>query len=312
VATAKKPKAPASVEALVEKALTTAATKPKAKWSGASGSVLFNSNEANTEAAIAAATKGDVPVLVQRGETWALTAAGFVRVASDMSAEAAAQLAKGIARGLTAEDRVAFLEGVIGRTPAPAAELVPVLEVAVQEAKAEQEGRVALTAKRAVAHAANVAALERALALCRQAKQDRLEAIRREWEAEGQRAADLPPPTKAREPEPELRITAKKLPVTNDDKAFRRDSADQFAASWRAAFDGKKAEAMEFVESAMWNIAGLKLMGEVGARVGFDPRYHECATPTSSGQPAVMVRPGWVLEETTGDYVALKAVVKST
>jgi len=97
---------------------------------------------------------------------------------------------------------------------------------------------------------------------------------------------------------------------TAEEMDFRRDSADQFAAAWRAAWDGKKAEAIEYLESAMWNIRGLILKGEAGARVAFDGRYHEGGAGVFTGDTVKVVRPGWVLDEGDRDYVALKAAVE--
>ncbi len=304
------PKPPASVESLISHALKLAATNAKASWSGKSAAALFNTNEVNHEAAITAATKGDTPLLTQFGKGGVLTAAGFEKIASTLPDDQVAALAKVVAAGMAAGERAGFLSAVIGRTHETAAELTPLIEEATAAAKIEHDARVALATKRATAHAANEAALERALALSRQAKQDRIDAIRREWEAEGQRAADLPTPTKNSDPEPESQHGAKKRPLTNEDKAFQRATADQLASSWRAAFDGNKAEGLEFVESAMWNIAGLTQKGAVGAVVAFEPYYHESPTPISTGASVTVVRPGWVLEERTGDYVPLKVLVK--
>lgn len=98
--------------------------------------------------------------------------------------------------------------------------------------------------------------------------------------------------------------------MTLDGKEYRRHCADQFAAAWRATWDEKKDEARDYVESAMWNIRGLELTGKAGDVVNFNGLYHECPQPVSGGQSVAVVRPGWVLEESQGDYVPLKVLVK--
>ena len=77
--------------------------------------------------------------------------------------------------------------------------------------------------------------------------------------------------------------------------------------TWNAKKDG----ASDYLESAMWNIIGLRIIGEAGARVGFDGRYHECETPVFTGDSVKIVRSGWLLKEDEDrDYVPLKAVVE--
>jgi hypothetical protein len=311
------PKPPASVEKLVSHALKTAATKPKANWTGTTGAALFNTKEANHGAAIAECTNPAAPLLKQVGKVGVLTPAGFEKVAAELPDEVV-PLAKAMAAGMTAIERVSFLQGVISRTPAAAAELTPLLDEAAAAKKAELEAATAAKVKQAAAAAVNQAALERALELSKQDLQNEIDAVKRQWEALGQKLSDLPAHKPALALVPESKVEAQPKPVapipeprTAGDKDFRRDSADQFAAAWRAAWDAKKAEALEYLESAMWNISGLQLRGEVGARTTFDGRYHECGTPVFTGDAVNVVRPGWVLDEGDGhDYVALKAVVE--
>lgn len=318
---AKKPATPKSVDELVLHALKTAATKPNAKWTGTTTAALFNTKEANHEAAVAECTKADAPLLKQVDKGGALTAAGFERIASELPPEEARSVydqlrdtlpddqvgavARVMARLLAPGERVGFVEGVIRRTPLAAPELTPVLEEAKAAAAVEHEARIAAAAKRKAEEDAALAALERAKQIVAELRQARLDALKREYQAEGGNPTDL------REPEtkPERKIGPE--PKSNEEKEYRRHSADQFAASWRAAWDAKKDEARDYVESAMWNIRGLKLLGEAGQRVEFNGRYHECPAAVSSGQRVVIVRPGWVLEESQGDYVPLKALVST-
>ena len=119
-------------------------------------------------------------------------------------------------------------------------------------------------------------ALERAIQLFEERRQNRLAALKREWEAEGANAADLTPHQprpadketnpKPRKPGPE--------PTTREEKDFRRSETDRLAAVWGATWNAKKDEARDYLESAMWNIIGLRIIGEAGRkRKGFDGRY---------------------------------------
>ena len=208
---AKKPAAPKSVEELVRHALTVAATKPGAKWIGTSAAALFNTKEANHEVALAECTQGESPLLKQVGKAGALTVAGFERIAGELPPEEARAaydqfreelpddqvgvVARAMARRLPPGERVAFIQGVIRRTPLAATELTPVLEEAVAAEKAEHEVRLAAAAKRRAAEEAAKHALERAKELIEEQRRNRLDALRREWEIEGGRAAELPAPT---------------------------------------------------------------------------------------------------------------------
>ena len=313
----KPPAPPAPVEKLVAHALKLAATKPKAKWLGASAATLFSTKEANHEAALAECTKPDAPLLKQVGKGGALTPAGFERIANVLPEAEVVALTKATAAGMTAVEQVAFLQGAIGRTPNAAAELTPLLDQAVAAKKVELEANAAAEAKRAAAAEANRAALKRALELSERDKQNEIDSLLRQWEALGQKRSDLP----AHKPAPEPANTLQTKPAatgtapeprTGEERDFRRNVADQLAASWRAAWDAKKDEPRDYLESAMWNVGGLKLVGETGTRLAFDGRYHECKSPVSSGESVRVTRPGWVLEEDERDYVVLKTVVEPT
>jgi hypothetical protein len=202
--------------------------------------------------------------------------------------------------------RIDFIQGVIGRTPLAATELTPLLEEAVAAEKAEQDARVAAASKRRAAEESSRKALERALQLLEDRRQSRIDALRRELEAEGERAQS-PGPRPHLEPQPKGGASG---PQTQEEKDFRRDVAKQLAETWRAAWKDGKHEGRDYLESAMWNVSGLRMVGEANERTAFDGRYHECGIPVFTGDAICVVRPGWVLEEGERDFVAIKAAVE--
>ncbi|MCI0703298.1 MAG: hypothetical protein L0241_19645, partial [Planctomycetia bacterium] len=264
---------------------------------------------------IAECTKPEAPLLKQVGKVGVITAAGFERIAGELAEAEVIALAKTTAAGMSSVERVTFLQGVISRTPNTAAELTPVLDDAVAAKKADLEAAAAEKAKQAAAAATNRAALERALELSKQDFENELNAIKRQWEALGQKLSDLPAHKRAPEPEPKPQPkrgatgTAPE-PKTEEEKDFRRDVANQLAASWRAAWEANKHETRDYLESAMWNISGLKLLGEPGAKVAYSGRYHDSVQGVASNDQVRIVRPGWVLDEDGNDYVVLKAVIQ--
>jgi hypothetical protein len=307
---------PKSVDELVLHALKLAATNPKAKWSGASATALFNTKEPNTEAAIAECINPDAPLLRQEGAVGVLTAAGFERVAGALPAEEVGAITKAMAAGMPAAERVVFLQDAIRRTPNAAAELTPLLEEATAAKDAEQREADAKFARETVAKAANEAALVRALELIRQDKQNDFDSVLRRWEALGQKPDALPvhPPRPRPEPEQEPRPERKQPgpgpePKTAEEKDFRRSECDRLAAAWRDALAAGKLEGAEFLETAMWNIRGMRMIGETDAKVKFDGRIHESDGPAFTDYAVKVVRPGWLLKTDDEEYVALKAAV---
>lgn len=303
----KEPKAPASADALVAKAIQTAATKPKAKWSGASGAVLFSTKEPNADAAITAATTGSEPLLAQDGGGGKLTAAGIARFVELTPLAKVAAAVVTYAGTLAEGDRARLNTALESRTSGSEAERFTTALLALEQDAARLATEVRERAERLrleryrqviVLKRQSAAELEREAATLR-AEIKGLEATVRELESVVVSETEAEP-------------KREKRPLANEDKAFQRATADQLAASWRAAFDGNKAEGLEFIESAIWNIAGMKQKGEVGASAAFEPQYHECPTPVSTGASVTVVRPGWVLEESSGDYVPLKVLVKRT
>lgn len=307
--------APKSVEELVLHALKLVATNPKAKWLGATPAALFNTKEANHEAAIAECTRADAPLLNQVGKGGALAPAGFEKVAAALPEAELVALTKAFAAGMPAVERVAFLEGAISRTPSTAAELTPLLEEAVAAKKAALEESAAAEAKRIAAAEANRAALKRALELSERDKQNEIDALLLRWEALGQKRGALPVHKPAPEPanplQPKPTVTGTTPgPKTDEERDFRRDVAKQLAEMWRTAWNEKKDEGRDYLESAMWNVSGFKMLGEPGARAAFDGRCHECETAAFTGDTVRIVRPGWAIEEEPSDYVAIKALVE--
>ena len=59
----------------------------------------------------------------------------------------------------------------------------------------------------------------------------------------------------------------------------------------------------------MWNIRGLRMIGETDAKVRFDGRVHESDGPAFTDDAVKVGRPGWLLKTEDEEYVALKARV---
>jgi hypothetical protein len=313
VAKGKAKAAPKSVDELILHALKLAATNPKAKWTGASAKALFNTNDENHQAAIAECTKPDAPLLRQEGGVGVLTAAGQAALAQAAAAEELAAVRSNAAK-LPPAERVALLQDAIRRTPDAAAELVPLLEEATAVKDAEQREADAKFAREAGAKAANEAALVRAAELIKQDRQNDVDSVLRRWEALGQKRDALPAhaavPTAPAKSEPERKPPAHgPEPKTAEEKDFRRSECDRLAAAWRDALSAGKLEGAEFLETAMWNIRGMRMIGETDAKVKFDGRLHESDGPAFTDYAVKVVRPGWLLKTDDEEYVALKAAV---
>jgi hypothetical protein len=305
-----KTKTAASVGDLVRAALLKVAEATgEVKLSGKDGGVFGSTAGANKDA-IAECLSAEKPLLsVIRTEGKAqyvrLTPAGFERIAGDLADEQAGAVARGVADALPLGARIEFTQDAIRRTPFAAAELTPILETAIEAEKAEHETRVAAATKRKAAEDAAKQALERALHLIDARRRNRLDALKREWEAEGESASALPQhdvPTKPSRPNAAE-------PTTDDDKHFRRDVAQQLAAAWRAAWEAQKHEGRDYLESALWNISGLRLIGKPDEQVTYNGREHDSVPGVGQGDAVRIVRPGWALEEDAGEFVVLKAAI---
>jgi hypothetical protein len=229
-----------------------------------------------------------------------LTAAGFGRIADTLPEEKVGAVAKGVAEGLPVAERIAFLQGVVARSPVATADLLPLLEAAVAAEKQEREAEAARLEKRRKAEAASLEALERWKAVLQARRQDEIAWVKRQMAALG-----VEPEVASRSKEPTVG------PVTKDDYAFRRDVANQLASSWKATWDPDRPEVRDYLESAMWNVRGLTMIGEAGEQTSFNARYHEGGPGVFHDDPVRITRPGWKLEEgDDADYVALKAQVE--
>jgi hypothetical protein len=227
-----------------------------------------------------------------------LTPAGFQRIAAQLPEEKVGPAAKAVATELPAGERVAFLNEIVSRTPAAAAELLPLYEAAVAAEKAEAEARIAAAAKRRERDEAVRQALARWMELTERQRQQRVEALQRELAAEGVKPAapPAPPPTPPNEPP---RVVGLK-PESREDITFRRDVAGRLVATWLESLRLNKPEGRLFLETAMGNVGGLRQVGEEGERVSFNGQYHEADVAVPTGAPVRVVRPGWVLEEEDG------------
>jgi hypothetical protein len=323
------PKPPAPVEKLVSHALKLAATKPEAKWLGASPAALFSTKEANHEAAIAECTKPDAPLLKQVGKVGVLTAAGFEKIAAELtdaeandiyerligevSEEKVGALAKVAAGRIALEKRADFILEAIRRTPKATAELNPLLAEVNAAAKAEAEAKVAAALKEKQEHDAEMLALEETKRLREEHFQLKRDAIRRQWEALGGDLKELTEhePTPKRKKGSIADTDEAPEPNTPEERDFRRYETDRLAAAWREAWDAKKDEGREYLETAMWNIRGFRMIGEVGAELPFDGRRHESTTSVFTDDSVRVVRPGWLLKTDDDEYIALKALVEA-
>jgi hypothetical protein len=317
-----------SVDELVHHALKLAATNPKAKWTGRSAKAFFNENEANHKAAMERCLDASRPLLRQVKDGGVLTAEGFERIAGELTdaeaisvyeqmvgevpEEQVGALTKVAAGVLALDQRADFILEAIRRTPNATAELNPLLADVNAAAEVEAKAKTAAAMKEKQEHDARMLALEETKRLLADSLRIKRDAIRQQWEALGGEPDELrdPDPIQKRKKGP-TDDNEGPVAVSREDKTFRRHVADQFAAAWRAAWEANKDEARDYIESAMWNISGLKLIGEPGARVPFDALYHECPMPVSTGEAVKVVRPGWVLDETHGDYTPLKVLVET-
>jgi hypothetical protein len=100
------------------------------------------------------------------------------------------------------------------------------------------------------------------------------------------------------------------VPKTSEERSFRREIAQQLVETWRAAWNDNKPEGRDYLESAMWNIEGLRMIGVKDTTVAFSGRNHECSTPVFSGDAVKIVRPGWLVEEGEHEHVVIKALVE--
>jgi hypothetical protein len=310
-----KKKAAADTGDLVKQALLTIATADgPVRLSGKLGHpAVFASAAGANKAAIARLKDGAQPLVAETGSgktlTVKLTPHGFETIADAVPEEKVGPLARGLAGSLPPQERVAFLQEVVRRTPLATAELLPVLVAAIAEEKEEAEARAAAEAKRRVAEAASLAALERWKAVIAERRQRRVESLRRELAAEGADPDERLTPVEATAGRPKPRGHAVE-PNGPEDVGFRRQVARRLVSSWLESIRLNKPEARRFMEVAIGNIEGLEQLADEGERVRFDGTYHRCDTAVSTGTPVTVVRPGWKLAEDGGEYIIEQALVK--
>jgi hypothetical protein len=230
-----------------------------------------------------------------------LTPAGFEQVAGDLPDEAVGPAAKRIAAGLSAAARVDFLTAVVNRAPLAAPDLVPLLEAASAEEKTEREARWAEAARRKQKEDESLAALERTKAIIEDRRTARIASLKKELEIEG--AGGQTVTTAA----PQAGLPR---PQTPEDFDFRRQAARRLVSSWLEACRMGKAEARQFLETAIGNMTAIRQLGEEGERVPFDGARHKADRPVRDGETVTIARPGWVLDDERGEYLLAPAQVK--
>jgi len=306
-----KAKATTNPDDLVKQALLKIALADgPVRLSGKGEDAVFSSTAGANKEAIARLKEEGQPLIVERGEgkaqTVALTPAGFERVVDAIPAEKVVSVVSGLADNLGPSARVTFLQELVRKTPQVISGLVPLLEAAMTAEKTASETRAKEAEKQRATEAASLAALEQWKLLLQERKRQRIDALKQELAAEGVEPEERTPqpPTKPTKPAPSL------APPDAEDVGFRRNVARRLVSSWVDAWDANKPDAREFLESAIWNVSGFRLVGEIGQRLSFDGRYHEGGPGLFTNDVVRIVRPGWVLEEADDhEYVVLKAQV---
>ena len=274
---------------------------------------LFPTATGGNKAAIDRCRDGADPLLVDVGagksEYVRLTAAGFLLALPHLPADRVGAAATDLSAVLPAAQRAEFLNEIIRRTPAAAGELLPAFEAAVAAEKGETEARLAEAAERRESDEVTRQALTRWLELLDELKRQRVAALRRELEAES-----VPPagPPDLSGPPPLARLVFPPLaPATTEDVSFRREMARRVVSAWIDAWDADKADAREFLGTAIWNMTGFLPIGEAGGELAFDEATQEGPDGLDPGDPVRVVRPGWALEEDGREYVVARAVVEA-
>lgn len=269
---------------------------------------LFGSAAGPSKDAIAKLQAADNPLIhtVGTGKTTTvkLTAAGFALALPSIPEDKVGPLAKQFAAEIpSAAARVEFLQQIVGRTPLATAELLPVLEETRTAERAETEARLAASTKRREAEDAFRKAIEQWMKLLDGRQAERIAALRRELEIEGAKV----PPTRAERPEqPDHEVS----PQSDDDNAFRRQTARRLVSSWLQQWKLGRDQGREALEVAIGGMTGIRRVGTLGESVGFDGVVHECESAVSDGQAVTIVRAGWLLVEDDGPYTLAKALVE--
>ncbi len=234
-----------------------------------------------------------------------LTALGFEKVAAKLTPEILGPAASRVADQLPLSERVEFLNGIVRQNPAASADLSVLLEETIAAEAMEQAARLAAKAKIVAQEEVTRKGLIEWQRLLDVRRAARIEAMKKEFALEGQ-TVDVP------NQDVKSRTTPTPLPpaATEDEKDFRRQVARRLVSSWLEAVDGGKAEAREFLEAAIWNIDGLRQIGEPDEATKFDGLYHEGIADVFTGDAVKIARFGWILDEADDkEYVVLKAAV---
>jgi hypothetical protein len=240
-----------------------------------------------------------------------LTEAGFLKVAGAIPEDKIGAIAKAVAVDLKLNERIEFINEVVRLNPIATADLLPILEAAVAEEKFAADERARAAAKRRETETESLAAIDRWKATIEERRRARIEALQAELAAEGVESTDLELPPRSTTKYPRTHDSNVQTPAP-DDMNFRRQLARRLVSSWIEAVESKKTEALQFLETAIWNISEFRQIGEVGQTLPFDGRYHEGGAGLFTGGPVKIVRPGWVLqEEDDREYILLKALVVS-
>lgn len=312
---AKKPD-PSAVDALVTNALLTLATAdaPRRLVGRGDHPALLSGKTGANKDALDRILDAAAPLVVTEGKARAeaarLTAAGFRTVLPHLPEDRVGPAAKALAGALPTAEKVAFLQDVVSRTPVASAELLPEYESAVAAEKAEAEARAKEAEARREREDRARQAMVRWIELGDERKRQRVEALLAELKAEGV----APPPADTAPPVPPPPATPNRgqapKPQTREDADFRRDVAERLVSSWRDAAQMGKAEARQFLETALDNVVTLRRIGEEGDEVPFDGALHEAIPGVFTDHPVKVTRSGWALEEDADrEYVIQKAQV---
>lgn len=301
---AKATKKPApSVEDLVRSALTALALADGPLKLSGKGAPLGTGAAANLASQQLLREDGPLVKSVKSGKVTAfeLTAAGFEFVAGSLAEEQVGPAARRIAADLPALARVDFLTAVVNRSAFAAPDLVPLLEAATAEVKQQHESRLADAARRKEREDLALAALGRFKSVLEEGRKARVASLKKELEVEGAAAETVTSSAAA---------AGLPRPQTPEDYDFRRQAARRLVSSWLEACRMGKAEARQFLETAIGNMTAIRQLGEDGERVPFDGAHHKADRPVRDGETVTVVRPGWVLDDERGEYLLAPAQVK--
>lgn len=240
-----------------------------------------------------------------------LTAAGVLTVADGVPADRIGPVVAAVAGPIPPAERIAFLEGVVEKAPAARAALLPLLETAAAEERADRASRFERDARRHAAEVAGIAAAERWVAVIRQRIEDetadlvaRLAYLRG---AASSQTVVVPAPTPVPAPDG---LGPAPVPVTRDDNSYRRQVAHRLVSVWLEACRLGKDEPRRFIEAALANVVGISPVGEPGDEVPFDGARHSLSRSLGDRAEVRVVRPGWVLEDDDGEHVLTPALVE--